>query len=116
MESVQRVPHLSAARYDELLSKNIVFLHLYNAVANNAIIECIVRNTPVLVNPLPSVVEYLGVDYPFYFQTLAEAAAKAQDNLLIKKTHEYLKALPKHMLTGESFCLSLAQSDLYKNL
>ena len=102
--------------YDQLLSENLVFLHLHTASASNAVIECIVRHTPVLVNPVPSLVEYLGESYPFYFRTLEEAAAKAEDSNQVRQAHEYLAALPKESLTGEYFCLSLAESDFYRNL
>ena len=42
-------------RYDKLLSRNLVFLDLYAASASNVVIECMRRNTPLLVNPLPAV-------------------------------------------------------------
>jgi hypothetical protein len=102
--------------YDQLLSENIVFLHLRAASACNTLIECIVRHTPVLVNPLSPVIEYLGERYPFYFQTLDEAAAKAEDFDLLRQAHEYLAALPKEPLTGEMFCRTLAESDFYRGL
>ena len=61
---VRVVDYLTDMEYDRLLSRNLVFLDLYDSSANNALVECIVRGTPVLVNPLDAVVEYLGVDYP----------------------------------------------------
>lgn len=106
----------SNENYDLLLSANIVFLDLYDAVANNAVIECIVRHTPVLVNPLPSVREYLGESYPFYFHSLDEAARKAQDDGCVKEAYDYLKALPKEHLTGDYFLKSIAESELYRSL
>lgn len=113
---VDIIPYLDHAGYDRLLSENIVFLHLFDTVANNVIVECIVRNTPVLVNRLPSAVEYLGERYPFYFETLEEAAAKAEDDGLVRETHEYLKALPKERFTGDFFLKDLAESDFYRGL
>ena len=80
--------------YDDLLSKSIVFAHLYASSANNVVIECIARATPLLINPLEAVREYLGDDYPLYFETLEEAARKAEDRSLILRTHEYLKHAP----------------------
>lgn len=73
---VRVVDYLTDMEYDRLLSQNLVFLDLYDSSANNALVECIVRGTPVLVNPLDAVVEYLGVDYPLHFDNLAEAALK----------------------------------------
>jgi hypothetical protein len=77
------IPWVENAAYDEILSQNIVFLDLYDASACNAVIECAVRHTPVLVNPLPAVVEYLGHEYPFYYRTLREASEKAGETMLL---------------------------------
>ncbi len=108
---------LSNDKYDEILSKNIAFMDLYNASANNAVIECIVRNTPLLINPHPAVKEYLGDEYPFYFNSLEEAATKAEDIELIKKTVIYLENLKiKERLTGDAFMESVYNSLIYKNL
>lgn len=115
-ESVSIIDPVSDEEYDNLLSENIAFIELYDSSANNVIIECIVRNTPLLVNPLPAVVEYLGEDYPFYFSNLDEAARKAENLDLIKKTHEYLKNMDKLKFTGEYFLKSFAESEIYKNL
>jgi hypothetical protein len=45
-------------------------MDLYDATSNNAIVECIIRNTPIIVNKLPGVVDYLGENYPLYFNIL----------------------------------------------
>ena len=78
-------------KYDDLLSCNIVFIYLYDASANNIVIECISRNTPILVNKIGGIVEYLGEDYPFYYETVEEAISKLLNFDLIRKTYEYLK-------------------------
>jgi len=115
-DSVLNLPYQSPEGFDELLAENLVFLHLYDSVCNNTVIECIVRETPVLVNALPSVIEYLGPEYPLYFATLAEAGEKAEDSGCVRAAHEYLRALPKHPFSAEHFRRSLAESDLYKAL
>lgn len=84
--------YLSNKQYDEIMSKSVVFLDLYDSIANNAILECISRQTPILVNPLDSVVEYLGKDYPFYYYSLDEAAEKLEDDDLLQETSEYLQS------------------------
>ena len=103
--------------YDEMLSENLVFLDLYDSSANNAITECIARATPVLVNRIPAVEEYLGEDYPFYFDSLERAAEKALDFELIKETHEYLLNWEvRKKLTQEYFRESLRNSKIYQEL
>jgi hypothetical protein len=103
--------------YDELLAENIVFLDLYDASANNTIVECMVRDTPILVNPLEAVVEYLGPDYPFYFNDLDEASRKLNDMDLVKKTHCYHLDHPlKKNLTPDYFRQSFVESPIYQSL
>lgn len=114
LRSVQTVHYLSNRNYDRLLAESIVFLDLYDSSTNNAIVECIVRGTPVLVNPIEPIVEHLGLDYPFYFTTLKEAATKAEDEDLIYRTHRYLLEHPlKEKLSGEHFRRSLLESEIY---
>ncbi len=109
VKGVDILPTLSDADYDTLLSKNIVFLKLFDASAVNTIIECIVRNTPVLVNRLPATEEYLGRDYPFFYNTLIEAAEKAIAVQAIYKTTVYLSKKDKRPFEGATFMETLLQ-------
>ena len=95
---------------------NIVFVDMYDSSANNAVIECIARDTPILINPLPAVVEYLGEDYPFYFNDLDEAAEKINDHDLIEETYKYLNNMNKDFLTQEYFLRSFVESEIYKGI
>ncbi|MEG4217484.1 glycosyltransferase [Microcoleus sp. Pol14C6] len=114
---VEQISYLPNTDYDRFLSQNVVYVEFYDTSANNIIIECLVRNTPILVNPLPAVREYLGEDYPFYFHDLEEAAKKADNIGLIEETHNYLKSHPiKEKLTSEYFFQSFAESAIYRNL
>ena len=109
------VKHLPNDEYDNLLATNIAFVDLYDSSANNAIIECIARATPLLVNPLPAVKEYLGVEYPMYFKSLAEAAEKACDTSLILDTHRYLQACEtRQKLSANYFLESFRNSKVYQ--
>jgi tetratricopeptide (TPR) repeat protein len=111
------VKHIPNDAYDDLLSMNIGFVDLYDSCANNAIIECIARATPLLVNPLPAVKEYLGEAYPMYFNTLEEAATKALDTSLILATHQYLKTCEtRQKLSADYFLHSFSQSEVYQSL
>ena len=108
------VSRVSDYEYDVLLSENVVFLDLYDSSANNAVIECIARGTPLLVNPLPAVVEYLGTDYPLYFDSLEEAANKVQNFEVVQHAHEYLmKCEGREKLTQKHFRESFMQSEVY---
>ena len=89
--------------YDELLEKNIVFIDLIDASANNTILECIIRNTPIIVNKLEAVVEYLGDDYPLYFENLEEIPLLL-DEVKILEAHNYLCNLNKSEYFIDYFC------------
>ena len=116
-DNTKTISYLENIEYDEILSSNIVFLDLFDSNANNAIIECIARCTPVLVNPLPAVVEYLGPDYPFYFNSLEEARDKALNFDLINQTSGYLKKWHiREKLKAKSFFESFVNSEVYKLL
>ena len=62
-------------------------------------------------------VEYLGRDYPFYFNSLEEAARKAENMDLVHETHRYLVNHPlKYKLTGDYFRESFVHSAIYQSL
>ncbi len=99
---VEIIKYLENDIYDNLLKNNIVFIKLIDASAINTLIECVVRNTPIVINKLPAVVEILGESYPLYFNTLEEASEII--NLKnIEKAHIYLKKLDKSQLKIETF-------------
>lgn len=115
--TVCQLAYLSNEQYDILLSQNLVFLDLYDSSANNALIECIVRGSPVIVNRLKAVVEYLGEDYPLYFENLTEAAQMAEDEDLVLSAHQCLMDNPlRKKLAGDYFLKSVAESDIYRAL
>jgi hypothetical protein len=115
VRNVQVVNHVSNSMYDDLLCSSIVFNDLYDSNANNVVIECIARNTPILVNKIPAATEYLGDDYPFYYSSLEEANSKAQDDKLVAQTSEYLRTFPsRNDLQTETFVRSLKESAIVR--
>jgi hypothetical protein len=109
--------HLADEEYDQLLAQNIAFVDLYDASANNAVIECLARGTPLLVNRLPAVEEYLATDYPLYYEDHADAAAKAMDIGRLRAAHEHMLASPiRRRLDGDSFRSSVETSEVYQRL
>lgn len=116
-ENTEDCFHLSNEDYDVLLAENIVFVDLYDASANNTVIECLMRATPLLVNRLPAVEEYLGRAYPLYYEDLADAASKALDVGRLRAAHEYLlEHETRHKLDGDSFRHCVENSEVYLSL
>ncbi len=108
--TVHTINYVNNEEYDNILSSNVVFLKLYDASAVNTLIECIVRNTPIIVNKLPAVVEYLGENYPLYYNNIDEVPLllkRTWFNNKIKKAHKYLKHMNKDFLNINNFINSL---------
>jgi hypothetical protein len=117
LNDIEMWQHISDQEYDNLLGEAIVFIHLCDSSATNTIIECIARNTPILINRAKPMAEYLGDDYPYYYSCLEEANEKLGDEGLIQKTAEYLADFPgKRELTGDFFVDSFLRSSIIQDL
>src|SRR4029077_14784073 len=103
LNSVKILKDSDCNMYNVLLTKSIVFLCLKDASSVNTVIDCMVRNTPVLVNRLPALEEILGQEYPMFYsynknsieETIKNAKAILTRPDIVKITTEYLKAISK---------------------
>lgn len=100
INNIDFLEHLDDVSYDKILSENIVFIHLIDASAVNTVIECIVRNTPIIVNKHPAIVELLGEDYPLFFISYNYNDVNDEINALlhiqkIKSAYNYLVKMNK---------------------
>ena len=108
---------LSDTDYDDMLSNNIVFVRLLGSSCNNTVIECMARGTPLLINRLDAVVEYLGCDYPFYYNDLEEASQKVVNMNLIRRTAEYLNSWSMtSKMTGVNFLSDFCNNNIMRSL
>ncbi len=113
MSNVQFLQYLNDDEYNALLSNSIVFVDLYDSSVNNTIIECIVRNTPILVNRIEPVIEYLGKDYPLYYDHISDIPDLVKNTNLIYDTHIYLQNhIVKRKLTSAYFIESILDSEI----
>lgn len=116
-DTVEFIDYQDSECYDRMLSNNIMFMDFYDISASNLIIECIVRNTPILVKKHNAVIDYLGIDYPFYFNTVEEASDKINNETLIEETYTYLLNLKtKEFLTQDYFINSITNGKIYNCL
>lgn len=113
--SVRILDFLPNDEYDKILTENLVYLDLYDSSANNGIIECMARATPIFINRLPAIVEYLGEGYPLYIDSQYDLEAKIKDLDLIKRAHLYLKTIRYKVEIGH-FLESMVNSKIYKSL
>ena len=93
---------ISQENYNKLFENSIIFLNLMDATANNVVLECIHSNTPIIINRLPATIEYLGEDYPLFYDNY-----NSIDELLtyenILNAHNYLKKMNKQHLSLHNF-------------
>lgn len=92
--SVQLISDLSICEYDSLLSQNIAFIDVYDASANNAVVECIVRRTPLVARRHPALEEYLGIEYPLFYDHLHEVTDDFLSVTRIQAAYDHLSSIP----------------------
>ncbi len=110
---VEKMDFLGNDAYDQLLSENIVFLDFYDTSANNAIIECIARGTPIIVSRHSAVEEYIGRDYPLLFDNYDQIPKIIGDRNRILLACELLKnELLRRPLTLDAFLDNFASSEV----
>jgi hypothetical protein len=115
-ESVHIIDMLSNNEYDNLLSENIIFLKFVDLSAANTVLECIVRNTPLIVNRHPALEEVLGENYPGFYEYLEDAADIICNLQKVIEIHNYLSNLEKERFTLATFVRKIhdAIEDIYK--
>jgi len=115
--SVRVLPRIEPAAYEDVLCRSVVFLNLYDAGANTTVVECLVRGTPIVINRLAGVEEYLGADYPLFYDSLEEAAVLLADEHRLLAGSRYLLELPLRVeLEGERFLENLQATAIYREL
>lgn len=100
-QSVIPISMLDNTDYDKLLASSVVFLKLEDAAAVNTIIECIIRNTPIIVNRLPATIEYLGVNYPLFYDHINEVSKFTLKD--VQSAYKYLSKLNKSPFVADTF-------------
>lgn len=88
--NVEQLGRQDDLQYDVLLAENMVFLELIAAAANNTVVECLTRHTPICLNRHVGPEEYLGADYPLFyddFDSLGQLLTRER----IVAAHHYLR-------------------------
>ncbi len=116
IHNVTVVNYLENDMYDDMLTRYVVFLKLKDASAVNTVLECIVRNTPIIVNRLPAIEEYLGPDYPLYYNDIDEVPRMLKNKKLIIKANTYLSNMNKDFLKIENFITSMKNLIVHNNM
>jgi hypothetical protein len=101
--------------FDNILQTNIVIIPLFGASANNSVLEIIEMNIPAFVSRLPATEEYLGKEYPLFYNNnnISELETIINDDIkLLSKITEgytYLSKMDKTQFSYDYF-----NRELYK--
>jgi len=102
-KTVDIILDLNHKEYDTLLSENVVLLNVFEASANNTLLECMSRNTPIILNRHPAFEEYIGEKYPLFFDNEDEIASLVGDQRKHIIASNYIKLLPKKKIQFATF-------------
>lgn len=105
--TVKPIGPLDSDTYDVMLASSVVFLNLVDCSASNSVIECIMYNTPIIINRHPATIEYLGDMYPLFYDTLDEAQLLMTDRNTIFNAYLYLQDMDKTRFTSDMFTSQL---------
>ena len=110
-DSVIEIDNLDENEYDEILCNSVVFINLIDSVVNNTVLECIERNTPILINRNSSVEEYIGKDYPLFYENISDIKNLMTESKLIE-ANLHLKKINLSRDLGKQ----IQQSEIYKSI
>ena len=103
VKKINIINELPEEDYLKIFQNSCIFIDLEDSVANNVILECLKFNTPFITRYNKSIEEYVGYDYPLYFEDISELELLTDENIFftaVKDANEYLKNLNKtHILT-----------------
>lgn len=115
-ESVHKFQLLDYNQYLKLYKNNIFLLDTWSVTACNLVLDCISTNAPVIINRCEANREYLGDEYPLFFDHVDQIANLVTDLSLLQSAHDYLKRMDKHKLSLQSFKNTFLTSKIYQNL
>jgi hypothetical protein len=94
VEKIKIIKELSNEKYVRIFERCCIFVDLEDVVANNIILECLKFNTPFIVRYHKSIEEYVGYDYPLFFEKESDLEILSDETIFftaIRDANEYLK-------------------------
>lgn len=115
-DSVKRIKTLTYKKYLTLYESNIFLLDLFDVTCCNVILDCIATNTPIITNRHKATEEYLGADYPLFFENIEEIAKLAKNKDMLYNGSEYLRFMDKNKFSIRNFKYTFLNSEIYQSL
>jgi len=106
VKNINIINELTDEEYLKIFEKSCIFIDLEDSVGSNIILECLKFNTPFITRYNKSIEEYVGYDYPLYFENINELELLTDENIFftaVKDAHEYLKKMDKTHIELMSF-------------
>ena len=94
--------------YDNWLSSAVAVVEYFDLNASIFLLECLTRNTPVAINKHPAAEEYLGKDYPLFYDDYREIPGLLNMDC-VYAAHRYLSEYPKDDLEWNVFVRMVSQ-------
>jgi hypothetical protein len=113
-DSVALIEPVDGKRYDRMITESVVYVKLFDAPANTLVLECIATATPICVNQVGGITEYLGPDYPLYMEQ--DIARLLGDEGRLKAAHSYLKERRDNYINPINFHNALTNSSIFSFL
>lgn len=93
-DKINIVNELSNEEYLKIFESSCIFIDFEDCVANNLILECLKFNTPFIIKHNKSIEEYVGPNYPLYFNNIDDLNLFIDETYFLKQiesAHHYLK-------------------------
>lgn len=116
IDSVKLIHLLPYSEYLKFYTNSVIYLDLYDVVACNTVVDCIATKCPIILNRLPANEEYLGKDYPLFFDSPDEVHDMLCDDELLLSAHRYLREMDKSKFTPRYFVDSFFNSKIYRGI
>jgi len=107
--TTQIIGYMSNHNYDRAVCTGVGFMELIDASANNTILDYMGRQAPLILNRHPAAVEYLGPDYPLFYDDF-EKAHHLLDVGKCLQAHQYLKNMDMSDLSLDFFIQRLLET------
>lgn len=107
VNSVVKLEKLDDFNYHKIFECNLVFLDVYLTTINNTFLECLISNTPILLNRHQEYIDLIGETYPLFYDSLDDIKYFIFDDKNILAAHNYLKKIDKIRFTLDYFIKDL---------
>ena len=112
-ESCSIIQELNREKYEELITNSLLYLNMIYAAGTTVVLESISRCIPIILNRLPAFEDYLGKNYPLFYESKEQAEALFCNRETLKSGFEYLCDLNKRNLFPETFLRSLSKTSYF---